>query len=1053
MPPEHSFTGAVRPTVSGQGLNGALVTLRVGGVVYGSAVAAGHGHWTIEPERDLPAVGVITLEVVQELRGLTSTAARDVHRDASTPPRVVSALIARHPDGGGVVDYRLSGLGLPGAVVEFRASHEQECEAAGAAVGEDGTWSLTVTRAADDLVDLTAFVRQGREGTLSPEASVYPEVDVPRVERPRAYAETGGSSPEFTGTALPGASITVSVAGHPYGIATADGDGRWSLRGGPDLPVRTGETNVTVQQAWKNRFNGITHPLWWGLDAPRVALAEIRQRYTGNHDLVYYLEGSGHPGAVVNYRSEGGSWNWDIPVGPDGLWKSLSYQGGDDSTVRFEFRHVEGGVVSRTVLADLVLARPELTGPEGDTVTGPLTVIAGKGVKGAIVTVTLDGTDIGTALVDDRGTWTLTPDADIPGGVRTLTAVQTLRELTSPAHARKISVTEVFGLRQPANGAHTGPLPVFGGAGKTGALITVTVDGVTYPSVTVTGGVWTWSVRDTDGGWTHWAPGEHRIRVTHAPLGGPTTAQELTITTRDVRTAVIPPHPQAVAERTRTGTAQIFGSRGMPTGLYLPADTPLTVTVRQGTGLHLSASAVAPGNRPRHLAALTAGENTVPASTGGMLYLSNGQPEGTGETAVVEFGDEALPAAHFVLGESSSEQYRWMLTTYTDVPLTELVSPRAIVTFPHEWGLEFQDQDHTELMELYETIIEAQDAYNGLTDTEGIHRGSPLKHHLVLNTQGLPYATDHHTGYPPTGHALLITESLRNAWVVFHEVGHQHQMRTWAFGGHFTESAVNIYSLAAQYRLGQVSRLLSTYSNGQECWDRALKRRGWDFGKLEQWADRVCVMWQLVLAFGEDFYPRMHRLMREDGNPPVEGGAPSYYHNWSIYACRASGRNLMDFFQEWGMNLTEETRRAIGRMRLAQPTLDFSVLRELRKLTVDSRTDASPPFLGKGTPGAVMTITDHGGTAVATATVADDGNWQAEATVPLTPGQQLTAHQTLQNQQSNPLNFEFGEKAEEFGLSGMIAGTQETTTQLECGTSTDGEDGTPRRDDALPPAV
>ncbi|GAA3273474.1 M60 family metallopeptidase [Streptomyces lavendulae] len=299
---------------------------------------------------------------------------------------------------------------------------------------------------------------------------------------------------------------------------------------------------------------------------------------------------------------------------------------------------------------------------------------------------------------------------------------------------------------------------------------------------------------------------------------------------------------------------------------------------------------------------------------------------------VVELGDAAVRAPYVVLGESSPDQHRWMLDTYGSSPQAELVSPYTIVTVDRAAAQEFRGEDQVRLMTVYEEITELHDAYNSIPGTTGPRRRSPLRHHLTLGTTGNPHASNDYTGYPRGQRSILLTpEGLRNnGWVVHHELGHHHQLSSWARGGHFTESAVNIYSMATQRAFGRPPRLLQPFSTGQVPWERALQRRqeGWSFGAMDVW-DRLCAMEQLVLAFGADFYPRMHRLMREEAVSPASGAAPQY-RNWAVYASRVCGRDLRDFFSGWGMELTADDQRAIARLRLPRPTADFSTRREYR---------------------------------------------------------------------------------------------------------------------------
>ena len=60
------------------------------------------------------------------------------------------------------------------------------------------------------------------------------------------------------------------------------------------------------------------------------------------------------------------------------------------------------------------------------------------------------------------------------------------------------------------------------------------------------------------------------------------------------------------------------------------------------------------------------------------------------------------------------------------------------------------------------------------------------------------------------------------------------------------------------------------------------------------------MFWQLELAFGEDFYPNLHKMYQERTTifPPTEQEKRQYF---VVGDFKISGQNLQPFFEKWGI--------------------------------------------------------------------------------------------------------------------------------------------------------
>ncbi|MEV2267511.1 M60 family metallopeptidase [Nonomuraea africana] len=399
------------------------------------------------------------------------------------------------------------------------------------------------------------------------------------------------------------------------------------------------------------------------------------------------------------------------------------------------------------------------------------------------------------------------------------------------------------------------------------------------------------------------------------------------------RTVVLRARPSAESERLRL--QQALGTTNFhPTGLHLPAATPLTVQVDAPDGLLPTLHVGAPDTHPDVIYKnpraypLSAGVNTVTDPGGGMVYLSL---IGEGQKAKVKFLGGAVPVPTFVLGETTESDFQSQLDTLTAAPQVELLSPYGIVTVTRDGMLAWREQDHGGLLTVLETIISSHAAISGLTDRER----SPLPFHLVeaprMPTGAGAYATHGWTAYPRTYLDRLITvEGLRTrGWGVYHELGHQHQQMAYK-PTDLTEVTVNIYSLAAQRTLGQPSNLTKPDAKtGLTPYQSALPKlpsSGYvkGFGAFE----KLVPFRQLELAFGDDFWPRLHRLVRAERPASDWTETDKRWGYLALYTSRTAGRDLSGFWTRWGAPVTAEYLARVSALGLPTPDTDPSTLAE-----------------------------------------------------------------------------------------------------------------------------
>ncbi|MEU4269508.1 M60 family metallopeptidase [Streptomyces sp. NPDC026092] len=395
--------------------------------------------------------------------------------------------------------------------------------------------------------------------------------------------------------------------------------------------------------------------------------------------------------------------------------------------------------------------------------------------------------------------------------------------------------------------------------------------------------------------------------------------------------------PTAEAERLRLGQA-LRASEFQPTGRYLPAGRELRVQVRPYDGLvptlwigqwdYYHATLKAPRSYP-----LYPGTHTVVDPYGGPVYLTLA---GDGERAGVRLVSGATPMPVFRLGHTREAEFQHALDALTDVPVVELHGPRSIMTLTREGALLHRDQDHAALLRLLETIIDAEAAVSGLDGSKPVHRRQAGRFHFtevsVVPSGVGAYATHGYNGFPRAYLDRAITvEGLRTrGWGLYHELGHLHQQMAYKPAG-LTEVTVNIYSLAVQRALGQTSNLLTVNpTTGLNHFQSALAKfgtAGLSYEKSFGAYEKLVPLRQLELAFGADFWPRMHRLVREENPQSDPSETAKRYRNLAVYASRVAGHDLTDFFAHtWAFPLDAEARAALAALQLPTPAVDPATL-------------------------------------------------------------------------------------------------------------------------------
>ncbi|WP_326625632.1 MULTISPECIES: M60 family metallopeptidase [unclassified Streptomyces] len=418
----------------------------------------------------------------------------------------------------------------------------------------------------------------------------------------------------------------------------------------------------------------------------------------------------------------------------------------------------------------------------------------------------------------------------------------------------------------------------------------------------------------------------HSARAATQSAAGSARPVKVTMTAR----------PAAEAERLRLGQA-LRGSEFQPTGLYVPAGTALSFTVQPDDGLlptlwigawDYYGEVTEPRSYP-----LTAGANTVTDPHGGPVYLTL---TGSGERAGVVFRSGPVPMPVFTLGCTSEADYQHQLDTLTTSPYVEFHAPHTIMTLTRDGALLYRGEDHAALLGLVETIIDSHARISGLDGSKPVHRRKAGPYHFTevskVPTGVGAYATHGYNGFPRAYLDRATTvEGLRTrGWGLYHELGHLHQQMAYKPGG-LTEVTVNIYSLAAQRTLRQPSNLLTVDATTGLTYFQSAQRKfgtaGLTYEKSFGAYEKLVPLRQLELAFGDDFWPRLHKLVREENPQSDYTETDKRYRALATYSSRVAGYDLTDFYvNTWAFPIDATGKAELAALHLPKPPVDPSTL-------------------------------------------------------------------------------------------------------------------------------
>jgi hypothetical protein len=355
------------------------------------------------------------------------------------------------------------------------------------------------------------------------------------------------------------------------------------------------------------------------------------------------------------------------------------------------------------------------------------------------------------------------------------------------------------------------------------------------------------------------------------------------------------------------------------TGLYAAPGERITITIPSnlagdGLGVQLGAhtdTLFGLDSWPRmprivRSARLAEAVTVIANGFGGPIYITVPRTSSLGPVTVTIEG--AVGMAHHVRGRDTLAD--WQAMQQLGAPWAEIETDGWIGTIPASVALEVADP------------AAPQDfwarAMTGAGTLSGFDRSTLRSERIVADREiSAGYL---HSGYPVMGHldaapqvALVSGSAADGMWGPFHEFGHNHQWNDWILPG-TTETTCNLWSVYLSEEVAGIPRALAhpAITAASRASTVAAWRRAPDFANWSVWTALETYL-QLQERFGWELFTTVftrYRNMSAAERPADDDNAR--IQTWVIESSRASGYNLINFYEAWAFPIDAATRTAVA---------------------------------------------------------------------------------------------------------------------------------------------
>ncbi|MED2677385.1 M60 family metallopeptidase [Bacillus thuringiensis] len=352
-----------------------------------------------------------------------------------------------------------------------------------------------------------------------------------------------------------------------------------------------------------------------------------------------------------------------------------------------------------------------------------------------------------------------------------------------------------------------------------------------------------------------------------------------------------------------------------PTGLYAKPNEQITINVEGNQDIQVyigTYSYDASWREDSKIKSFTLkpGINTIQSPNGGLIYFYNKQQGGTIRTTITTGG---TTTPFFELGKHTKQDLINMLDQYPNAHAVELKGERVLITASPERVKKYLLGSNTDPVQLLKKMDEAtriQDKVAGLSEEQV---DKHYVHYVEENHSPdyYMYATSYRTAYVGDAiqYVLDINKFITDGWGPWHEAGHLRQQSPWKFYN-MTEVQNNIYSLSVEKAFNQPSNLEKSgiYPKAFQYLEQVNK----NYDEISDVFVKLVMLWQLQLAYGEDFYPKLHQLYRDMPSSELPQTDENKKQLFMISASKVAKQNLIPFFEKWGLRPNNDTIQKVA---------------------------------------------------------------------------------------------------------------------------------------------
>ncbi|AWN43003.1 hypothetical protein DK389_24040 [Methylobacterium durans] len=487
LPPTNDST----PTITGTADAGAVVTISSGGTILGSTTAGLNGAFSFTPATALPdgtaSLTATARDAAGNLSGPSAAVSVTIDTIAPTTPAIdpIAPTNDTTPTITGTAEANATVTILSGTTVLGTVTADA-----------GGTFSFTpTTPLTDGARPLTATARDaaGNLSGTSPAVTLTIDTAAPAAPALASIPLTNDNTPTLTGTAEPGATVTILNGTLVLGTAVADGTGAFSFTPTTPLPDGTTSLTATARDAAGN-LSGASIAATVTVDTG-APTAPVIDALGPTNDTTPTITGTAEAGATVTLLNGTAVLGTAVAdaTGAFSFTPATPLAAGTASltaTARDPAGNLSPASAAVSVTIDTIAPTApaiDALGPTNDTTP----TITGTAEAGATIAILSGTTVLGTVTAAPDGTFSFTPATPLASGTTSLTATATDAagnlSATSPAVTLTIDTgapnAPVIVPLAPTNDT----TPTITGTAEAGAAITISSDGTILGTVIADG--------------------------------------------------------------------------------------------------------------------------------------------------------------------------------------------------------------------------------------------------------------------------------------------------------------------------------------------------------------------------------------------------------------------------------------------------------------------------------------------------------------------------------------------------------------------------------------